>query len=513
MTCHTLIKPVCLCLLLCSLQQSVFAERLGLAITQTTENSVLMEQLRAAFLAGYDIELQTVTVASGRALRLAESGEVDVLLTHAPDDEKRFIQQGFGSLPLPVMHNDFILVGPRYDFAGLADASSISNAFRQLATSGSRYISRGDNSGTHIKEQQILSSISLTINGIWYISVTSSMGAALLMASQRQAYALIDRGTYRAFQAWPDLKIVFQGDKVLHNPYHVIAFNPDRHAHVNAKSAQRYIDSLISDSTQAMINDFCVDGLPLFHPVNTDVSIFTTTESTTVRNSFFLDALVSSFRLISGFDRDLFFVVWTSVKVSLLAVLIASLISVPLGLVVALKTFPGKTFLHACLNTLMALPTVVVGLLLYGILNRQGLFGEMGLLYTQAAMVIGQCVLIIPVIWNLSIAAVNGADSRLARTCSSLGASHFQRCLIYMSEVRFALIAAIVTGFGRAIGEVGIAMMLGGNIDGYTRTMTTAIALETSKGDFEFALALGFMLLLVAFVVNTILQQFQLRSQ
>ena len=128
-------------------------------------------------------------------------------------------------------------------------------------------------------------------------------------------------------------------------------------------------------------------------------------------------------------------------------------------------------------------------------------------------MVIGQSVLITPVVWNLAIAAVNAADPRLARTCMSLGASFFQRCLIYMSEVRFALIAAIVTGFGRAIGEVGIAMMLGGNIDGYTRTMTTAIALETSKGDFEFALALGFMLLLVAFVVNSALQQFQLRSK
>ena len=335
----------------------------------------------------------------------------------------------------------------------------------------------------------------------------------LLLCSSQQVYALTDNDTYLAFQVQPDLKIVFQGDKVLHNPYHIIAVNPDRHAHVNAKNAQRYIDFFISDNKRAMINDFRVDGLPLFYPVNTDVSIFTTTESAIFGNSFFLDALVASFRLILDFDRDLFFVVWTSLKVSLLAVLIASLISVPLGLVVALKIFPGKTFLHACLNTLMALPTVVVGLLLYGILNRQGLFAEMGLLYTQAAMVIGQSVLIIPVIWNLSIAAVNGADPRLARTCSSLGANYFQRCLIYMNEVRFALVAAIVTGFGRAIGEVGIAMMLGGNIDGYTRTMTTAIALETSKGDFEFALALGFMLLLVAFVVNTVLQRFQLRSR
>ncbi len=229
--------------------------------------------------------------------------------------------------------------------------------------------------------------------------------------------------------------------------------------------------------------------------------------------SFFMGAAISSLNLIFNFDSTLFYVVWTSLYVSLIAVLIATLISLPLGVVVALHDFKGKHFLQACLNTLMALPTVVVGLLLYGVMNRQGLLGDMGLLYTRAAIIIGQCILIIPVIWNLSIAAVNSADPRLARTCASLGANYFQRILIYMSEVRFALIAAVVTGFGRAIGEVGIAMMLGGNIDGYTRTMTTAIALETSKGDFEFALALGFMLLLVAFVINTVLQQFQQKTK
>ncbi len=225
------------------------------------------------------------------------------------------------------------------------------------------------------------------------------------------------------------------------------------------------------------------------------------------------DAIVSASKLMFDFDAELYFVVWTSLKASLLAVLFASIISIPLGIVVALNRFRGKQFLLACLNTLMALPTVVVGLLLYGLLNRQGLLGDYGLLYTPSAIVLGQCVLITPVIWNLSIVAVNGADPRLAKTCTTLGASFIQRCIIYLSEVRFALIAAIVTGFGRAIGEVGIAMMLGGNIAGLSRTMTTSIALETSKGEFEFALALGFMLLLVAFVVNIMLHQFQMRSR
>lgn len=224
---------------------------------------------------------------------------------------------------------------------------------------------------------------------------------------------------------------------------------------------------------------------------------------------FLFEALGAALTLIVSLDGEVYLVVWTSVYISLLATLAAAAISVPLGLVTGLKNFPGKGFLQYSLNTLMALPTVVVGLLLYGILSRRGPAGEWGLLFTPTAMVIGQCILIIPIIWNLSIAAVHGADPRLALTCKSLGANGWQQALIYLREIRFGLMAAVVMGFGRAIGEVGVAMMLGGNIEGYTRTMTTAIALETSKGEFEFALALGIVLLLVAFVANSMLSYVQ----
>jgi len=151
----------------------------------------------------------------------------------------------------------------------------------------------------------------------------------------------------------------------------------------------------------------------------------------------------------------------------------------------------------------------VVGLVLYGLLTRQGPLGDLGLLYTTTAIIIGQTILIIPVIWNLSIAAAHSADVRLLPTSQALGASTMQQAQMYLYEVRFSLIAALVAGFGRAIGEVGIAMMLGGNIEGFTRTMTTAIALETSKGEFEFALALGILLLATAFLTNFVVQHFQ----
>lgn len=224
---------------------------------------------------------------------------------------------------------------------------------------------------------------------------------------------------------------------------------------------------------------------------------------------YLLESVVSAIKLILSFDSSVFIVVWTSIRISVVAVVLASLFSVPMGLLVALNSFPGKRFLLQSLNTLVALPTVVVGLLLYGILSRQGPMGSLGLLYTPTAMVIGQCVLIIPVIWSLAVTAANSADPRLSETCRALGASKVQQGALFLNEARFAIMAAVVMGFGRAIGEVGIAMMLGGNIEGFTRTMTTAIALETSKGEFEFALALGIVLLAVAFVVNGLLQRFQ----
>lgn len=224
---------------------------------------------------------------------------------------------------------------------------------------------------------------------------------------------------------------------------------------------------------------------------------------------YFVRAIAEAFKLIISLDKDVYSIVWVSVRISVIAVIFASLIGIPLGLIVSFRNFFGKKFLLQVLNTLMALPTVVVGLVLYGMFTRQGPLGDWGILYTQTAIIIGECILILPIIWNLSITAANSADPRLGATCQSLGASEFQQGIIFISEVRFALMAAVVTGFGRAIGEVGIAMMLGGNIEGFTRTMTTAIALETSKGEFEFGLALGALLLLVAFIVNFLLQYFQ----
>jgi tungstate transport system permease protein len=221
---------------------------------------------------------------------------------------------------------------------------------------------------------------------------------------------------------------------------------------------------------------------------------------------YFSRSFLAALDLIFRFDQEVWLIVWTSLKISLIAAILAALIAIPTGIVVALNEFRGKQFLQQMLNTLMAMPTVVIGLLLYGLFTRQGPMGELGLLYTPAAIVIAECVLILPIILNLTIVAVHSADKRLVPTLKSLGANKIQLASQVIGETRFAVIAAVVAGFGRAIGEVGAAMMLGGNIEGLTRTMTTAIALETSKGEFEFGLALGLLLLVIAFAVNFGLQ-------
>ncbi len=150
----------------------------------------------------------------------------------------------------------------------------------------------------------------------------------------------------------------------------------------------------------------------------------------------------------------------------------------------------------------MAMPTVMIGLIFYGLLSRKGPLGEFGLLYTEDAVILGEACLILPIIMNMTLLAVDSADKRFLTTLKILGAKTHQQIGLTLSELRYVISAGIITGFGRAIGEVGVAMMLGGNIQGVTRTMTTAIAMETGKGDFELGLALGILLLLIALTVN-----------
>jgi tungstate transport system permease protein len=226
---------------------------------------------------------------------------------------------------------------------------------------------------------------------------------------------------------------------------------------------------------------------------------------------FLFDSLKTALAMIFEFNPEVYITVWTSLYVSSIAIVFATLAGVPAGLAVGLGRFPGRRAVITILNTLMALPTVVVGLVVYGFLSRVGPLGQFGLLFTPAAMVIGQIILATPIIANYTLGALSSSDSRIMPTALTLGASTTRGAMVLLQEIRFGVMAAIIAGFGRIIAEVGVAMMLGGNIRGYTRTMTTAIALETSKGEFAFGLALGIFLLSVALLINMFLNFLQQR--
>lgn len=225
--------------------------------------------------------------------------------------------------------------------------------------------------------------------------------------------------------------------------------------------------------------------------------------------NFFLDSFISAILLIRELDPQLVQVVKVSLTVSFTSTVITSCIAVPLGFVIAFSEFSAKRAVITLFNTLLALPTVVIGLFVYSFISRQGILGFMGLLYTKKAIVIGQVILITPVIATFTISAVSRIDERYRRTALTMGATWIQSALAVFMEARFAVMAAVVAGFGRVISEIGVSMMLGGNARGYTRTMTTAMALEYDKGEFVLAVALGIILLSISLGMNVLLQYFQ----
>ncbi|MFN2353478.1 MAG: ABC transporter permease [Desulfopila sp.] len=226
-----------------------------------------------------------------------------------------------------------------------------------------------------------------------------------------------------------------------------------------------------------------------------------------------VDSLRQAFMLLLAGDPELFEIVGVSLTVSTFSTLIAACVGLPCGFVVAFKTFPGKRLVITVLNTLLALPTVVIGLVVYSFISRRGIFGPLELLYTQKAIIIGQVILIIPVITTLTIAAISRIDKRYRKTALTLGAGELQVAAVIFKEARYGIIAAVIAAFGRVIAEVGISMMLGGNAKGFTRTMTTAMALEYDKGQFVLAVALGCVLMAFAFFINMLFHFFQGRTR
>jgi tungstate transport system permease protein len=213
-------------------------------------------------------------------------------------------------------------------------------------------------------------------------------------------------------------------------------------------------------------------------------------------------ALGAAGRLIVGLDPKLAEIVLLSLRVSLTAVVLASVLGLPLGAAIAVGRFPGRQGLIVVLNALMGLPPVVVGLVVYLLLSRAGPLGHLGILFTPAAMVVAQTILILPIVAALSRQVIEDAWQEYREQLRSLGAGPYTSAITLLWDTRFSLVTIVLAGFGRAAAEVGAVMIVGGNIDGVTRVMTTAIALETSKGDLPLALGLGIILLTLVLVLN-----------
>ncbi len=218
-----------------------------------------------------------------------------------------------------------------------------------------------------------------------------------------------------------------------------------------------------------------------------------------------IEGFRNAFHLILSLDRELLTIILLSLYVSGIALIIAAFSGLPLGVFIALKRLPGRGFLISILNTFMGLPPVVVGLFLYLLLSRSGPLGFMGLLYTPSAMVIAQTIIALPIIASLCHSAVISVDPVIRQASVALGGTPFQAALAVTKEARYGIMSAVIAGFGRAMAEVGAILIVGGNIAGYTRVMTTSIALETDKGNFELGIALGIILLTISLVINSAL--------
>ena len=244
-------------------------QRLVLATTTSTADSGLLDAILSDFEGEYNAEVEVIAVGTGQALATGEAGDCDVLLVHARSREDAFVEAGHGVSRADVMYNDFIIIGPEDDPAGIKGMTDAAAAFVKIAEAQAPFVSRGDDSGTHTKEKAIWSAAVIEPSGDWYISAGQGMGAVLTMADEQLAYTMSDRGTYLARTLEGiELEILVEGDPILFNPYGVIAVNPEQHPSVNYGLAMSFIDWLTSVEAQAAIGEFGKDkfGLPFFYP-------------------------------------------------------------------------------------------------------------------------------------------------------------------------------------------------------------------------------------------------------
>jgi tungstate transport system substrate-binding protein len=254
-----------LLLLNVSLGVSAAENIIRLATTTSTYNSGLLDKLLPVFEKKYGAKVHVIAVGTGKALRMGREGDVDLVMTHAPAAEKAFIEQGHGIEAKSVMYNDFVVVGPANDPAGILGSSDVEQALRSIAASQSQFISRGDDSGTHKKELKLWKAAGITPDFDGYKEIGQGMGKVLQVCDELQGYTLTDRGTWLAYQARLNINLMVAGDKRLFNPYQVILVNPERYKGLNTEGARALAQWLVSAQGQQMVNDFRINGEVLFY--------------------------------------------------------------------------------------------------------------------------------------------------------------------------------------------------------------------------------------------------------
>jgi len=240
---------------------------LRLGTTTSTDNSGLLDVLLPEFRQSHGYNVHVIAAGTGKVLKLGRNGDVDVVLVHAPKAEQAFVDAGFGVDHRRVMHNDFIIVGPAIDPASVRTSNEIENALLKIARNEALFISRGDESGTHIKELGLWRANGIQPAGAWYREIGQGQGKMLQIASELQAYCLTDRGTWLAYRDRLDLEVLVENDPLLDNPYGIMAINPAKQAHVNYDGARAFIEWITSAQGQNLIKEFTLDGEMLFKPL------------------------------------------------------------------------------------------------------------------------------------------------------------------------------------------------------------------------------------------------------
>ncbi len=492
-----------LTLLLVFLYRGSTSTSLILATTTSLEDSGFLEQFLTELQEETGIRVSVISVGTGQALAIGRRGDAHLLLVHDPQAEDEFMVGGYGVWRQEIMEGRFILVGPSGDPARI-QGLPIPDALSTLAESGATFVSRGDGSGTHSQELALWSGAGLVPAGSWYLSAGQGMASTLRLASERGAYTLTDEATFLLWRHNLDLASLVPGEPHARNVYSLIATAEGARARPDQVGAIR--DFALSDRGRQIMVSFGLDrhGVALFRPLDLPPSDPVTepgpgATTGTVRG------------ILSVLDRELLGIVLRSLWVSGMAVVLASLVGVPLGAYLAVLTLSSRrrtvTVVKAvgqALTTLWAVPPVIIGLGVYLLLSARGPLGPVRLLYTPAAMILAQFLLALPMVAGLTMSGVQSRVRRVTETAVSLGASARSAIFTLVFESRLPIVAAVLAGFGRIVGEVGAVMMVGGNIQNQTRVMTTAILLETRQGDFARALVLGGVLLFVSLAVNVL---------